>query len=417
MSEVHGAKKSAMRSGGWLPAAEVLEAWLHDFAVKSEASPAHRHPVIEEFADLIADDPIVRMYCTNMIAQAPRGRQYRSHHLTSLDQMLSLMNAVLTYAPEFDTSAFVGCPLDAILDWSMGTPAGFAAFRHPPINAMLKKILGVWCQFLRSEASLYVINDSPKGWKCDQARALTRMADFEHDPDDRYWGFVSWNDFFTRRFKPGARPVAAPDDTSIIVNACESTPYNVARHVKRQDEFWIKSQPYSLRDMLAGDPRAADFAGGTVYQAYLSAFNYHRWHSPVSGTILKALNVEGTYFSEAEAEGEDPLGPNNSQGYIAHVAARAIIHIEADDPAIGHMAVVPVGMGEISSCVVDPRIKPNARVSKGDELGYFQYGGSTHCLVFRPEAVGAFALGAIPQPFNPDPPLLLANSFLASAQR
>lgn len=404
-----------MRSGQWLPAPEILEAWLHDFAARSAARRAPRHPVIEEFADLIADDPIVRMYCTNMITQVPKSKRYRSHHLTSVDQMLGLMSAVLSYAPEFDTTAFVGCPLDAILDWSMGTPAGFAAFRHPPINAMLKKILGAWCAFLRSEASLIVINESPTGWKCPQARALTRIAEFQHDPHDRHWGFTSWNDFFTRRFKPGARPVAAPDDPSIIVNACESTPYNIGRNVRHRDEFWVKSQPYSLHDMLAGDPSAEDFVGGTVYQAYLSAFNYHRWHSPVTGTILKAENVEGTYFSEAEAEGEDPAGPGRSQGYIAHVAARAIIHIQADDPAIGHMAVIPVGMGEVSSCVIDPRIRPQARVTKGDELGYFQYGGSTHCLVFRPGAVGSFALDAIPDPANPDPPLLLANAYLAAA--
>ena len=60
-----------------------------------------------------------------------------------------------------------------------------------------------------------------------------------------------WNDFFTRRFRDGARPVAAPDDDNVIVAACESTPFSIRTDVKRRDEFWLKTQPYSLEDMLA----------------------------------------------------------------------------------------------------------------------------------------------------------------------
>ena len=243
------------------------------------------------------------------------------------------------------------------------------------------------------------------------------MHEFEYSAYDKYWGFRSWNDFFTRKFRPGMRPIAAPDDDRIVINACESAPFAIARGAMLQDRFWIKAQPYSLRDMLANDPSAEKFVGGTVYQAFLSAYNYHRWHSPVSGTVLKAENVEGTYFSEAEAEGVDPAGPNNSQGFIAHIAARAIIHIEADDPAIGHMVVMPIGMAEVSSCLIHRAIKPGARVKKGDELGCFQYGGSTHCLIFRPGVIEAFALNALPEPNNPDPPLMLVNSHLATAAR
>ena len=417
MTGGHPARKSTFRAGHWLPAEpEALQAWLHGFKIRAEAREAARHLVIQEFADLIEKDPIVRLYFTSMIAEVPKSSKYRVRHLDSIEQMLDLMNAVLTYAPEFEDSAYVGCPFDAILDWSMGTPAGFAAFRHPTVNAMLKKIIAAWCEYLTSEASLHVIHDGPRGWKCAAAQTRVGIADFQYDPDDPHWGFKSWNDFFTRRLKPGARPVAAPDDDKVIVSPCEARPYRIARDVKRQDDFWLKGQPYSLIDMLAGDHAATDeFAGGVVYQAFLSAFNYHRWHSPVNGTVLRARTVEGTYFSEAESEGEDPIGPNNSQAYLAHVAARAIIHIMADDPAIGHMVVMPIGMGEISSCVIDHKIEHGARVAKGEELGYFQYGGSTVCCLFRPGAIAAFALDAIPQPDHPHPPVLRVNDLLASA--
>ena len=62
--------------------------------------------------------------------------------------------------------------------------------------------------------------------------------------------------------------------------------------------------------------------------------------------------MEGAYYAEAAAEGFDPLGPNNSQGYIAHVNTRALIFIEAEDAAIGLLCFVAVGMVEVSSCVV-----------------------------------------------------------------
>src|SRR5205807_4422424 len=123
--------------------------------------------------------------------------------------------------------------------------------------------------------------------------------------------------------------------------ACESTPYNIKTGVQRQDRFWIKSQPYSLEDMLAGDEAADQFVGGTVYQAFLSATNYHRWHSPVAGRIVRAFVQPGTYYSEADSEGKEAVEPMNSQSYLVHVAARAIILIEADDPVIGLMAFVP----------------------------------------------------------------------------
>ena len=224
-----------------------------------------------------------------------------------------------------------------------------------------------------------------------------------------------WNDFFTRRFKDGQRPVAWPDDDKVIVSTCESTPYGITTDVKRQDRFWIKSQPYSLRDMLANDDSVDQFVGGTVYQAFLSATNYRRWHSPVAGTIVRALVQDGTYYSEADSEGADAVEPTNSQSYLAHVAARAIILIDADDPVIGLMAFVPVGMSDVSSCIIHSTVKPGQHVAKGEELGHFQYGGSTHCLVFRPGAIAEFTLAAVPQPHDPNAPLVLVRSKLATA--
>jgi phosphatidylserine decarboxylase len=356
------------RQAGWLPDdQDDLESWLagHRERVEARGEQVVLHPVLVEFQELIDTDPVVRMYIHQMIAQVPSTKAYSKRHLESAKQLLRLINEVLTMAPEFGQSAMVATPLGAILDWTMGTPAGFAAFRDPRINAMLKKILTAWCKFLSKKDSLYVLNDSPSGWKCAAAQKAVGIEQYEHDPEDEHWGFASWNDFFTRRFKDGQRPIASPDDDKVIVSACESTPYGIATDVQRQDRFWIKSQPYSLQDMLANDESVDQFIGGTVYQAFLSATNYHRWHSPVAGTVLRAFVQEGTYYSEADSEGADAVEPTNSQSYLAHVAARAIILIDADDPVIGLVAFVPVGMSDVSSCIIHSNVKPGYHVTKG----------------------------------------------------
>jgi phosphatidylserine decarboxylase len=405
------------RRAGWLPDdQDDLEAWLHGHRQRVEARPEQiaLHPVISEFQALIDRDPVVRMYVHQMIAQVPAAKSYRERHVKSVEQLLRLMNEVLTMAPEYGSQS-VTLPLNAILDWTMGTRAGFAAYRDPRINAMLKKILTVWCEFLSSAESLYVLNGSPSGWMSAEAQRAVGIEQFEYDAQAEHWGFASWNDFFTRRFKDGARPVDSPDNDKVIVSACESVPYGISSDVLRQDRFWIKSQPYSLADMLANDDSVEQFVGGTVYQAFLSATDYHRWHSPVAGTIVRAFLQPGTYYSEADSEGKDAVEPMNSQSYLAHVAARAIFLIEANDPVIGLMAFVAVGMSEVSSCVIDSKMTPGYHVRKGEELGYFQFGGSTHCLVFRPGAIAEFVLAAIPQPHDPNAPLVRVRSRLAIA--
>ena len=399
---------------GWFPARqEQLESWLQGHSQRVDARDSRElRPSVAAFKNLIDTDPVVGMLVRRMIEQVPHSRVYKDRHVRDVDHLLSLMDGVLELAPEYGEEN-VTLPMGAVLDWTMGTPAGFAAYRDSRVNAALKAILREWCEFLNTPASLYVLNDSPTGWKSEKAIRDVGIGQFEHDPDDVHWGFTSWNDFFSRRLVEGARPIASPDDDAVIVSACESTPYGLRTDVKLRDEFWLKGQPYSLHDMLHNDPDVAEFTGGTVYQAFLSATDYHRWHSPVAGTIVRAHVVDGTYYSEADSVGENATESPNSQSYLAHVATRAIILIRADNAAIGLMAFVAVGMSDVSSCVID--VQPGQHVAKGQETGYFQFGGSTHCLVFRPGIISEVSLQAIPLPGDPNAPLVHVNSAIARA--
>lgn len=380
------------RIGEWLPSdQEFLDQWLNQHIKAVDTSKKALHPVMQEFKNLIERDPEIYMLFNQMFNQIPKKSPYNKNpvgkpQIRDYQHMLNLINAIMTTAPEFNKTGLVGFPINAILDWPMGTQSGFAVFLNDKVNAQLKKILNEWAKFLGSIESCYVLSTDPhSGWFGSDAKKA--MPDFEKkfkcDPSKPYYGFKSWDDFFTREFNDGQRPIASPDNDAIIVNACESAPYKIAHNVKRYDKFWIKSQPYSLEHMLANDDFSDKFVGGTIYQAFLSATSYHRWHSPVSGKIVKAYVKDGTYYSETLSEGFDPSGPNESQGYITAVATRAIIFVEADNPAIGMMCFVPVGMAEVSTCEIT--VKVGQHVNKGDQLGMFHFGGSTHCLIFRPQ--------------------------------
>ena len=285
----------------------------------------------------------------------------------------------------------------------MGTTSGYACFIDPEVNAMLKKVLNAWGAFLKSPASASALGNDPCGWFCEAGVSeLTQAANsasgtdlkfeeiFECDPSAEHYGFKSWDAFFTREFKEGVRPVARPKNDNVIVSACESLPYCTAESVNARDKFWIKGQPYSVVDMLAQDELSPQFFGGTVYQAFLSSLSYHRWHAPVGGRIVKAYVQDGTYYAEPlfETLGDphsrqiDKRNEAVSQAYLTAVATRAIIFIEADSSYIGLMCGIFVGMAEVSTCHIT--VKEGDRVKKGDELGMFHFGGSTHCLLFRP---------------------------------
>jgi phosphatidylserine decarboxylase len=392
------------RVGKWLPSDHsFLNDWLLKQIDDSKSLSKPILPVINEFKDLIENDPQIYMLFHLMFDQIPEKEPYINDptgkpQIKDYKAMLRLLNHIMHQAPEFNKTGLVGFPINAILDWPMGTEAGYNAFTNEKVNKQFKKILNEWAKFLSSEDSRYVLSDDPhKGWFGKDAKEV--MPDFENeficDPSHPYHGFSSWDDFFTRQFREGVRPVAAPDDDYVIANSCESAPYRIARNVNIRDNFWIKAQPYSLYHMLDGDHLADKFVGGTIYQAFLSALSYHRWHSPVSGTIVKAKLIDGTYYAENLAEGFDEAGPNESQGFITEMATRAILFIEADNPDIGLMCVMYVGMAEVSTCEIS--VYEGQHVNKGDQLGMFHFGGSTHCLIFRPEVDIEFDLrGQVP---------------------
>jgi len=372
---------------------------------KTQKKKRRLHPVIKEFKNFLLANPIERMYITLMIEQVPKVKKWNRFRLKNTDDLISELNNVITTAPDYNETKLVGTPFSAVIFESMGTPAGLAAFRNEKINKMFKKILKEWSKFLNSPKSRYVLNDGPNGWFSPKAMKKIHLDDYIHDNNKKYYGFKSWNDFFTRKFIKGARPIAEPNNNKIIVSPCDFTIYKIRKNVKKYNTFWIKSQPYSLMGMLDNDEKYANmFTGGDVFQAFLNPFNYHRWHSPISGTIVSAKVIPGLYFSERNQEtdfkrktvkawieySEDPNDQDGSEGYITTNQTRALFYIRSPDPKIGIMAFMAIGMVEISTCIINKYIKPGYHVKKGEEIGRFQFGGSSACLIFKKGAIKKF---------------------------
>ncbi|KAI0331119.1 phosphatidylserine decarboxylase-like protein [Cubamyces sp. BRFM 1775] len=403
----HGGGPIERQPYGWLSRdGGVVRKWLDDmiaFVQHPLRMNAALHPVILEFKAFIENDPAIYMGFHQMFEQVPYKPPFNKDpsgksQVRSYMMMLRLFDHVIRTAPGYELGDYVGFPINAILLWPMATPAGMAMFMRQDVNDHFKKMFDVWSAFLTSEASRYVLNDQESGWFGPSASKA--MPDFAEtyicDPSAPYHGYSSWDDFFTRRFRPGVRPVVYPTADDIIISACESKVYRLAHGVKETDRFWLKEQPYSLAHMLNYDDYTSHFVGGTVYQAFLAATKYHRWHSPVRGTIVRTVMVPGTYYAESPCEGfphPDPVGANLSQSFITSTAARALIFIQAANPDIGLMCLIGVGMAEVSTCEIT--VKENDQVNKGDELGMFHFGGSTHCLLFRPQTKVTFSEGVI----------------------
>lgn len=200
-----------------------------------------------------------------------------------------------------------------------------------------------------------------------------------------------------RRLAPNARPV--DDRPNVIVNSsdsyCLEQPRQPVRDVKAINSFWLKDDNYSLYDMF-GVTRMGNevkkivdesFVGGTVYQAFLSPWCYHRWHAPYSGRIEQSYKLEGTYLlenptSDLLQSGEDNYV--NTQPLLTSLSVRQVYVINTGNPLIGRIGVIEIGMGEVSSCI--STVNPGDQLNKGDELGRFEFGGSSHALIFDKKA-------------------------------
>ena len=241
---------TAYNVGKWMPSdQETLTQWLKKLMAKADADKGPLLPVVDDFRRYIKSDAKAYMFFTQMFDQVPESEKTSPVGLPQVrdyQHMLRLFNAIMTHAPEFNETGLVGFPFNAILNWSMDTTGGWAGFLSGHVNAHFKRMLDGWAVFLSSSDSRYVLNDDPRsGWfGADAKKAMpTFVEDFNCDPKAPWYGFKSWDDFFTRNFREGRRPVASPDDDSVIANACKSAPFKIAKNVQLRENSGSRPSP------------------------------------------------------------------------------------------------------------------------------------------------------------------------------
>jgi phosphatidylserine decarboxylase len=218
---------------------------------------------------------------------------------------------------------------------------------------------------------------------------------YEIDLEEAEWPldqYTSLQEFFTRKLRPGARPVAT--DANAVVAPSDGVVCD-AGVVAAGTLLEAKGSAFSLSDLLADGELAARLEGGPYLVTYLSPRDYHRVHAPVTGKIVGWTHIPGRLF---------PVG-SRSVAREAGLFARNERFVTIIDGAAGLSAVVmvaAVGVGHITASY-DPEVATHApgfatglvrrkrfadppRIGRGDELGVFNL-GSTTIAVFEPRHV------------------------------
>jgi phosphatidylserine decarboxylase len=253
----------------------------------------------------------------------------------------------------------------------------FAAFQYVlPKRALSRLIYSV----MRAESPAFkrfLIGNFFKGYKVNMAEAV------QSDP----LAYRSFNEFFTRALRPGARTIAPGAD--VIVSPVDGT---VSQAGPVHDEAIIQAKGihYSLQELLASDTAGAQsYRNGAFACIYLAPYNYHRIHMPFAGQLRNTVYVPGDLFSVNAATARA----------VPRVFARNERVICEFDTTIGRMAVILVGALFVGSMetVYAGEINPPPRrqrgvipipkgigqtFAKGAELGRFNM-GSTVVLLFQ----------------------------------
>jgi len=401
-----------IQMGFWVPnrvwaTAKFLIPLRDLIAAKRKAGTlAPLQPVMQDFKSWVISDSVYRMWLTSMIDQAnafvrgldePPRKEIKGDGdvlwIEGFDAFFEILNEIITTSPAFNNTVQVGTPMNGFLAVSMATEAGLALFHDAVFNRQFGKILDAWNTFLKSSASLdkLDISDPEKAgsWISKAAWKAGVWDQMVCDPKQPGYGYNSWNSFFIRQFVPGARPFQGDPQVEINIG-CETTPWQYRNDLRLESKFWIKDNDYSLLDLFAGQRQWAKlFEGGQIYQGFLSATHYHRWRAPLSGAVVRSWVQPGTYFAQRprQAEGQGTWEGTESQPYLGHVAARAIFIF--DHGTAGYVALICVGMVEVSTCVIEPSTflveegAPPVPVTRGTEIGHFEFGGSTHMMIFQ----------------------------------
>jgi len=173
--------------------------------------------------------------------------------------------------------------------------------------------------------------------------------------------FSSFNDFFYRTLKPEARPIESdfisPGDGKLLA----------FENVADVHNFFVKGRKFTLKEFLNSDELAKKYQNASLLILRLAPNDYHRYHFPYDGTPTSSTKIKGDYLSVSPYA----LAGNFTKVFCENKREYCILKTEEK----GDILLAPVGATMVGS--IYESFIPNKPLKKGDEMGYFAFGGST----------------------------------------
>lgn len=185
------------------------------------------------------------------------------------------------------------------------------------------------------------------------------------------------NDWFKRELAPGVRAISSPNDDRVIVSPADAR-LIVFETVPKDSTIWIKGENFNLPTLIGSQGWDPAFLDGSMAIVRLAPQDYHRFHAPVSGNVtMPSYFIDGTLHS-VNADG---MTSKNDAQYNQ----RRVSIVKHD--IYGKYAFIAIGATCVGSVVFPGDATGAKNVTKGEEVGYFQFGGSTVVLVFEKDRV------------------------------
>ncbi len=346
------------------------------------------HPIVEELVGLI-DQHGWRNSFEAAIKNAAARDVPSIRRVRNVDDYLDYVNDLVTWAPrEKGDSRLI---YDKIVEFyffldqepvrALQGPVGpgRAGRELTPLSGWIDRYARSWGGYL----------DTPESAKEVESFRTDPLFDWdEYMPPPS--GYLTFNQFFARHVKPGMRPIAGLADDRVLVAPGDSTfvgwwqVSEKSRIDVEQNKLDIKGLLWSIEELLEGSAYAGRFRGGVFTHSFLNTFDYHRWHAPVRGEVVEARIIQGRAYLDVSVKRaivggkqENVLNALDGTGY-QFVQTRGLVVI---DSPIGLVACLPMGMAQVSSVVITAEV--GKVLHKGEELGYFQFGGSDFVMVFE----------------------------------
>lgn len=367
------------------------------------------HRIITDLRDHIRDHPDFGEAFSHAFNRAIRTGipEFAANHIGTLDDYIKWYNAMLTWVPTENLSGThiysQLCLFYFVLDC-----VPVKSFQNPISPDAPDHItwLSGWIIRYARQQGLWM--DDPDSINAEtfesfyavQPPSVYHMSDYPIPTPNSDWQWDTFNKFFARKISLAVRPIASPTDPSVIVSPADSH-FDGHWPVDKDGFVRFKGVPWPITELLRDSKYAKYFDGGIFTHSFLNTTDYHRQHAPVAGTVVEKKNIEGLCYlqvgltydnsgklslgmkrhleSQGTNSGEDLNAPD-SPGY-QFIQSRGLLVL---DTAIGYVAVLPIGMCQVSSVVFT--VNEGDKLDKGQEISYFQFGGSDIVTVFQREA-------------------------------